>query len=144
MCFAGQLMTKTNPCLRYKESLVCHAIGAHPCSNFTKSTLLQALIADAWLWGCSLIVGLQSWSSALQNPSVLHDVVPKSPQGLCGCAQPGLHPQNTWVFSLLTLIHKTCQGQIRFWKDTEKSTEWKRPLACYSQNVSVTWIWKMV
>lgn len=41
--------------------------------------------------GVSLTIDLQSWSSLLQNPSVLHSVVPSSLQGLCGYTQPKTH-----------------------------------------------------
>lgn len=92
--------------------------------------------------GAGLIADLQSWPSTLQNPSVPHHVVPNILQGLRGCAQPSIHPQDTRAFCPLTLIYRGNRGQSRFQKNTEKSTEWKRSLACHSQDISVTWIWK--
>lgn len=99
-------MTKTNPGIYFGESLLYHPIGTH--LSLTSQNLMFG--SD----GASLIVitDLQSWSSILWNPSVLHSEVPSGLQGLCGCAQLRIHPQGTWAFIPLPRVCKRNQEQM--------------------------------
>lgn len=69
---------------------LCHTSGA---SFLWLCKLLSG--SRAAMWSLALMVlassltGKAVWSSSLRNPSVLHSV------GLCGCAQPSVHPQGT-------------------------------------------------
>lgn len=74
--------------------------------------------------GASLIIDLQSWSSILRNPSVLHNVVLNCLQGLHECAQPSIHPRGTWAFSPLTLICKRNQKQTPLDSGRNKEKDW--------------------
>lgn len=132
-------MTRTNPCPYADESLLCHI----PSSNFTKSLLHQDLVADAGSEGAhiSLICKLG-----------LHPA-----ESICASPRDSQQPAGApWVCSAQ---HQSPRhvgiGPTRTCKQEKPAAEWileghggkhrvEETLACHSQNVFVTWIWKMV
>lgn len=136
---------KTNACPYDDECFLHHTICAYPLSNFTNRLCLSLMLMlgsdDA-----DLLIDLQSCSSILQNPSVLHSMVPNSLQGLHWCAQVhhsspgyvGIQPTNIYVHE------KPGTDIIRFWKDTERRTKWKTPARGLFPNIFVIWTWKKV